>query len=101
MSLVILDYNLLKESVESKFNITINVLKDEGIVYSLQYPSNPILDCQIINLNEENLNNVIIKIIDIIEQDEYGITTRIELIKLKNWLIKIINLKSGVNISIQ
>ena len=100
MSLVILDYNLLKESVESKFNLTINVLKNEGIIYCLQYPSNPILDCQIINLNEENLNNVIIKIIDIIEQDEYGITTRIELIKLKNWLIKIINLKSGTNTSI-
>lgn len=101
MSLVILDYKLVKESVESKFDFAINILKDNSLVYSLKYPSNPILDCQIVNLNEQNLNNVILKIIELVDQDEFGITTRIELIKFKNWMFKIISLKSGSNIVVQ
>lgn len=101
MSLQILEYSLVKESVESQFNLTINILKENGINYILKYPSNPILDCQIVNLNEENLNTVILKILNLIEEDEYGITTRVELIKFKNWIIKIINLKSSCNIGIQ
>ena len=48
MFLVISSYDLIQESVESNFKITFDLLKDSNICYNLKFPSNPILDCQII-----------------------------------------------------
>ena len=92
MSLIISSYQLLKESVESEFKLTFNIIQNNGIYYTLKYPSNPILDCEIINLHEQSLQQVVIKLLKIIEEDEFGISTRIELIQFKNWIIKIVNL---------
>ena len=100
MSLTILKYDLLKETVESEFKITLNLIKESNLVFNLRYPSNPILDCKIINLNNEQINLVVNKINLLIDEDEFGIVTRIELIKLKNWIIKIVNLKSGVFVNL-
>lgn len=101
MSLVILSYNLLKDSVESEFKISFNIIQNSGIEYILRYPSNPILDCQFVNFDQQPINIVVFKILKLIEEDEYGINTRIELIKFKNWIIKVINLKgSGDNLCI-
>lgn len=95
MSLVIKSYNLLKDTIESEFKLTFNLIQESGVEYILKFPSNPILDCQVINLDSQPINIVVLKILNLIEEDEYGINTRIELIKFKNWIIKIINLKTG------
>lgn len=95
MSLLIKNYNLLKDTIESEFVLTFNLIQDYGIEYILKFPSNPILDCQLVNLDNQPINIVVLKILNLIEEDEYGINTRIELIKFKNWIIKIINLKTG------
>ena len=92
MSLIISSYQLLKESVESEFKLTFNIIQNSGICYNLKYPSNPILDCEIINLHDQPLQQVVIKLLKIIEEDEFGISTRIELIQFKNWIIKVVNL---------
>ena len=97
MSLVIKSYNLLKDTIESEFKLTFNLIQESGVEYILKFPSNPILDCQVINLDSQPINIVVLKILNLIEEDEYGINTRIELIKFKNWIIKIINLKTGGN----
>ena len=96
MSLTIESYQLKKESVESEFNLSLNFTKDSKINYILKYPSNPILDCQIINLNEKSINEIVVKLINIINEDEFGITTRIELIQFKNWIFKIVNMGTSM-----
>ena len=92
MFLTITSYNLLKDSVESEFIMSLSVIKNDTVFYKLKYPSNPILDCQIINLHDQPLKIVIEKIHSLIEEDEFGLQSRIELIQLKNWLSKVINL---------
>ena len=92
MSLLISSYKLVKESVESEFKITLDIFKNNDIHFILKYPSNPILDCQIINLHEQPLQKIIIKIHKLIEEDEFGISTRIQLLQFKNWISKIVSL---------
>ena len=100
MSLIISSYQLLKESVESEFKLTFNIIQNTGVNYTLKYPSNPILDCEIINFHDQPLQQVVIKLLKLIEEDEFGISTRIELIQFKNWIIKIVNLGVQNNNSI-
>tara|TARA_B100000900_G_C20392961_1_gene639399 strand:+ start:339 stop:650 length:312 start_codon:yes stop_codon:yes gene_type:complete len=101
MSLIISSYQLLKESVESEFKITFDIFKNNDIQFVLKYPSNPILDCQIINLHEQPIQQAIIKIHKLIEEDEFGISSRVQLIQLKNWISKIINLTTSSNVNAQ
>lgn len=101
MSLVILNYQLLKESVESEFTISFDLFKNSNINYVLKYPSNPILDCVIINLHEESLQKVFLNITKLIEEDEYGLTTRIKFIQFHNWLSKVVKLLTNEIVSIQ
>ena len=89
MSLVINNYNFIKETFESEFIITLNFLKETNINYKLKLPTNPILDSHIISLNEENINIVLLKLHNLIKEDEYGITSRIELIQFTKWLGKV------------
>ena len=91
MSLIISEYNLLKQTVESEFKITLDILKNTCISFTLKYPSNPILDCQIVNLHEEPLKTVIQNLNKLIEEDEYGIISRVQLIQLRGWILKAIN----------
>lgn len=98
MSLIISNYNLLKDSVESEFTISFNMIENQNIKYILKYPSNPILDCQIINLHEKPIELAIQKIILLIEEDEFGLQSRIELIQFKNWISKIIALFLSKNL---
>jgi len=96
MSLIISNYQLVKDSVESEFKITFNIFKNNDIHFVLKYPSNPILDCQIINLHEQPIQHVIIRIHKLIEDDEFGISSRIQLIQFKNWTSKIISLSNNI-----
>ena len=96
MSLIISNYQLVKDSVESEFKITFNIFKNNDIHFVLKYPSNPILDCQIINLHEQPIQLVIIRIHKLIEDDEFGISSRIQLIQFKNWTSKIISLSNNI-----
>lgn len=98
MSLIISSYQLLKESVESEFKITFDIFKNNDIHFVLKYPSNPILDCQIINLHEQPIQKVIIKIHKLIEEDEFGISSRVQLIQFKNWISKIISLSNNISV---
>lgn len=91
MSLNISSYQLIKESVESKFDLSINIFEN-NLKYELKYPSNPILDCQIINFHQIPIKDVVEKLLNLIKEDEFGISTRIELIQFKNWIFKIVNL---------
>ena len=91
MSLNISSYQLIKESVESKFDLSINIFEN-NLKYELKYPSNPILDCQIINFHQNPIKDVVVKLLNLIKEDEFGISTRIELIQFKNWIFKIVNL---------
>ncbi len=95
MSLVISNYQLIRESMESEFKLNFSLIQNSQICYTLRYPSNPVLDCQIVNLHEKQINHVVAKLFNLIEEDEFGMSTRIQLIQFKNWIIKIVNL--GVN----
>lgn len=92
MSLIITKYNLLKQTVESEFNCTLDIFKNTGINFVLKYPSNPILDCQIIDLHEEPITNVIANLNRIINEDEYGINSRVQLIQFRSWILKVVNI---------
>lgn len=89
MSLVIDNYNFIKETFESEFIITVDFLKDSKINYKLKLPTNPILDNHLISLNDESIDIVLIKINNLIKEDEFGITPRIELIQFTKWLSKV------------
>ena len=62
MSLTILEYNMLKETVESDFKISLSFVNNTSLYFNLKYPTNPILDCQIVNLDNQELNKVVFKI---------------------------------------
>jgi|TARA_B100000886_G_scaffold307636_1_gene240814 hypothetical protein len=90
MSLSIISYELLKDTIESQFKIKINITNK--IDFILKYPSNPILDCKIINFNDQPLKVVLKKLIELIEEDNYCINTRIQLTHFKNIIVKLIGL---------
>lgn len=91
MSIVIKSYKFIKETFESEYNISIDILKDTIVVHKLKIPTNPILDNMIIDMNEESLQVVMNRLQHLIVQDEFGYTSRIELVKLMGWLAKICN----------
>ena len=89
MSIIIKSYNFIKETFESEYSITVDLFKDTKISFSLKIPTNPILDNMIINLNNEPIIIGLNRIHDLILEDEFGYTSRIELIKFISWLGKI------------
>lgn len=99
MSIVIKSYNFIKETFESEYEITINILKDTDVSHKLKIPTNPILDNMIIDLNDEELAVVMNRLQHLIVQDEFGYTSRIELVKFMGWLAKIYNLGSTLKVS--
>ena len=92
MSLIISNYRLLRETIESEYKITLDLFKNCDIHFILRYPSNPILDCQVVNLHEESIRVVLTKIQNLIEEDEFGIVCRIQLIQFRDWVSKIMSL---------
>ena len=94
MSILIKSYSFVKETFESNYLITIDSLQDTNINFNLKLPTNPILDNMIINMNEEPLLVVVNKLQNLILQDEFGYTSRIELLKYLTWLGKIQSLSS-------
>ena len=54
----ILNYTLIKETLESSFSVMVTIEKDK-YVYELKYPSNPIIDCYFINYNNKSIENII------------------------------------------
>ena len=89
MSIIIKSYNFVKETFESEYLITVDLLKDTKIAFNLKVPTNPILDNMIINLNNEPIIIGLNRIQDLILEDDFGYTSRIELIKFISWLGKI------------
>ena len=98
MSLQIKSYNFIKETFESEYMITIDILKDTNIHHSLKIPTNPILDNMIIDMNEESLVVVLNRLQNLIVLDEFGYTSRLELIKFMGWLAKFCNLGNNINL---
>jgi len=98
MSLIISNYRLLRETIESEYKITFDVFKNCDIHFILRYPSNPILDCQVVNLHEESIRVVLTKIQNLIEEDEFGIVCRIQLIQFRDWISKIMSLGNNMYI---
>ena len=92
MSIVIKSYKFIKETFESEYYISIDILKDTNVTHKLKIPTNPNLDNMIIDMNEESLQVVLNRLQHLIVQDEFGYTSRIELVKLMGWLAKICNL---------
>jgi len=89
MSIIIKSYNFIKETFESEYTITLDILKETKIVFKLKIPTNPILDNMIVNMNEESTVIVLNRLQNLILEDEFGYTSRIELIKLMTWVSKI------------
>ena len=92
MSIIIKSYNFRKETFESEYVITIDLFKNTNISYVLKIPTNPILDNMIIDMNEESLKIVLNRLQNLILEDEFGYTSRIELIKFMSWVSKICNI---------
>ncbi len=98
MSLIISNYRLLRETIESEYKITFDVFNNCDIHFILRYPSNPILDCQVVNLHKESIHVVLTKIQNLIEEDEFGIVSRIQLIQFNDWISKIMSLGNNMYI---
>ena len=94
LNISILNYTLIKESLESTFSILVNSKKNK-FIYELKYPSNPIIDCYFVNLNNKSLNSII-KFIDkeaLLPLDKSVNYSQIleKLKDFKNWLLEIIS----------
>ena len=58
LNLKILNYTLNKETLESTFSIIIDT-KKQKYVYELKFPTNPIIDCYFVNLDNKSIKSVI------------------------------------------
>ena len=96
MSIIIKSYKFIKETFESEYDISIDLLKDTNIVHKLKLPTNPILDNMIIDMNEETFQVVMNRLQHLIVQDEFGYTSRIELVKFMGWLAKVCNINTSL-----
>lgn len=85
MIIKITGYEFLKDTIESSIILSINN-NDNIMLYNLIYPSNPIVDCEILSLNNKNIQFVLNKLTRIIQDEEYSDKTLISLKKLKSWL---------------
>tara|TARA_E500000178_G_scaffold353426_2_gene419328 strand:+ start:468 stop:824 length:357 start_codon:yes stop_codon:yes gene_type:complete len=92
LNLKILNYTLNKDTLESTFSIIIDT-KKQKFVYELKYPTNPIIDCYFVNLNNKSIKSVI----DFINKElmisldkSYNYKLILEkLNEFKNWLSEI------------
>ncbi len=85
----ILNYTLIKETLESSFSIMVTIKKDK-YVYELKYPSNPIIDCYFINYNNKSIENVInfidLELIIPLEKDNDNLQLISKFNDFKEWL---------------
>tara|TARA_B100001248_G_C27396564_1_gene465997 strand:+ start:2890 stop:3246 length:357 start_codon:yes stop_codon:yes gene_type:complete len=92
LNLKILNYTLNKDTLESTFSIIIDA-KKQKFVYELKYPTNPIIDCYFINLNNKSIKSVIDfikKELQIPLEKSYNYKLILEkLNEFKNWLNEI------------
>ena len=76
-------YEILNDTVESKFNMTVNNKK-----YCLIIPSNPIADIDILKLHQLDIKNTIIQLKNIIDNKLYSNKTLEKLNDFNKWLYK-------------
>ena len=81
--IIIESYEILNETVESKFNISVHKKN-----YCLIIPSNPIADIDILKLHKINIENTLIKLKFIINNQLYSNKTLEKLNNFIKWLHK-------------
>tara|TARA_B100000674_G_C37275368_1_gene660807 strand:- start:269 stop:547 length:279 start_codon:yes stop_codon:yes gene_type:complete len=81
--IIINSYEILNETVESKFNVTVNNKN-----YCLIIPSNPIADIDILKLHQLDIKNTIIQLKNIINNKLYSDKTLEKLNDFNKWLYK-------------
>lgn len=86
MIIKITGYEFLKDTIESSIVLSINN-NDNTILYNLKYPSNPLVDCEILSLNNKKIQVVLNKLTRIIRDEEYSDKTLNSLKNFKSWLI--------------
>jgi hypothetical protein len=86
MIIKITGYEFLKDTIESSIILSINN-NDNTMLYNLKYPSNPLVDCEILSLNNKKIQVVLNKLTRIIRDEEYSDKTLNSLKKFKSWLI--------------
>jgi hypothetical protein len=84
MIIKITGYEFLKDTIESSIIVSIN---DNLVFYNLKYPSNPLVDCVILSLNNKKIQVVLNKLTRIIRDEEYSDQTLNSLKNFKSWLI--------------
>ena len=93
MLLKIKNYKISNKMMESEIIFSFNTIK-----YTLKYPSNPNLDNQMFSFNDLNIEKALVTLVEIIQDDEYCIMTRIQLVNFKQWLIKIMSLLNQIDL---
>lgn len=85
--LKISNFQSLDEEIESLFLIEIKTDNNTLDLYKLRYSSNPILDVEIIKLNNLELGNVLKRLNKMIIKKEFPNYILKEIINFKNYLI--------------
>jgi hypothetical protein len=84
--IIINSYQILNETVESKFNITVSLKKPKN--YCLIIPSNPIADIDILKLHKQDIKISLIQIKNIINKKLYSDKTLEKLNDFNKWIYK-------------
>ena len=88
--LEIIKYELIEQTVKSSF--TFRLINNNSIkIYILEIPSNPLVDIDILHLNNKHLVDIINKLNKIIKNGDYSYKTSLSLQKFLDWIIKNIN----------
>tara|TARA_B110000008_G_C16486587_1_gene370368 strand:- start:239 stop:526 length:288 start_codon:yes stop_codon:yes gene_type:complete len=84
--IIINSYQILNETVESKFNITVSLKQEKN--YCLIIPSNPIADIDILKLHKQDIKDSLIQIKYIINNKLYSDKTLEKLNDFNKWIYK-------------
>lgn len=98
MKLKILKYKLLNNTVESSFMFCIKNNNKTNNEFNLKVPSSPLIDIEILNLNDLSCEDVINKINDIIKKNYYSFKTNLALQNFLHFITS--HISNGNNILI-
>ena len=68
-NLKILKYSIKEDTIESSFSFTL-IFNNNNYNYELNLPSNPILDIEILKLNELDFNTKVIKLKKLVKNQD-------------------------------
>ena len=96
MKLKILKYKLLNNTVESSFLFCIKTNSKIENEFNLKVPSSPLIDIDILNLNDLPCEDGIKKIDDIIKKDYYSFKTNLALKNFLNFITSYISNQNNI-----